>query len=146
MPQPDSVIASRNASDTLRQESTVKWKARRTSELDHSPFPLKIDLTRQTFAYTFPVSQSYGTLSPSKQLHCVGPMNKNRLRAMRPWPQTCEDFNAGLDTDYATGREITGEFLPMPCDVEHSRFDAPLAGRPQFMVNQLDRALVAEKK
>jgi hypothetical protein len=67
-------------------------------------------------------------------------MTKNALRKQRHWPQ-----HGDIDCDYATGREFTGEWIPMPSTEQRDRFDAPIVGGPLYCVNQLDKALKAEE-
>ncbi len=68
---------------------------------------------------------------------------KQRARAFRDWPkQTCMDGEHYLDMDYHTGKEIAGSWVPMPSEERRDRYDAPLAGGPQLLVNQLDKVLV----
>lgn len=70
-------------------------------------------------------------------------MTKNWARHARNWPDhTCLDGDYYIDVDYHTGREIAGDWVPLVSEEPRTRYDAPLAGGPQLLVNQLDKVLV----
>lgn len=61
---------------------------------------------------------------------------KQRPRALRDWPQ-----HGDIDVDYATGRTLSGEWKPMPSEEPRDRYNRPIPGGPQYMVNQWDKVL-----
>jgi hypothetical protein len=63
-------------------------------------------------------------------------MTKNWQRHAREWPQ-----HGDIDCDYATGRQLTGEWKPMECREPKDRYNKPLVGGPQLLVNQWDKVL-----
>ncbi len=72
---------------------------------------------------------------------------KQRLRATHtpngqqyPWPT-----QGNIDCDYKTGRDLTGEWVPMPSMEQRDNYDAPLAGSPKMCTWQMDMVLAAQK-
>jgi hypothetical protein len=63
-------------------------------------------------------------------------MTKNAERKLRQWPQ-----HGDIDCDYATGRNFTGAWIPLPSEEPRDRFNRPLIGGPQLLVNQFDKSL-----
>lgn len=67
-------------------------------------------------------------------------MTKNWARHAKHWPQ-----HGDIDCDYRTGRQLTGDWSPMPSEEPRDRYNAPLAGAPQLLVNQWDKVLEEEE-
>jgi hypothetical protein len=63
-------------------------------------------------------------------------MTKNWARHAKQWPQ-----RGDIDCDYKTGRQFTGDWVPVPSEEPRDRYNAPLAGAPLLLVNQWDKVL-----